>query len=536
MVVLYQITTVYVKWKFLNFLQIVPKQRAVPLTVTFSNGKISATKLLSIDKEDFFMKKQTLYIGSVIILIISVFTFVVFGFGTEVFTAIFGNKNKLPAFGKYDGQAIEYSAGTEFANTASSLAERYKNQGYEINSQAEYYIFSEAFNQTVMNMAFTKAVKKSGYVVPEEAVNRDILHYFVDSNGKYSAKIYNQTDDSTKENYRKDSVSSLTYYRYIEDVLGSRETVGESKLYGIKPPSKEAAFISSMGTEKRSFNLATFDTSNFPKTEAAVFAQTKAELFIKYNISAVTVDEEKDAKALLKQIQNKEVTFEDAIKEKSQKYYTDTEGKLASPYHYQINDMLDSEDDLTAITGLKKDALSNVIKTKRGYTIFRGDGESTAADFNDDATLDVVLKYMKANETGYIENYYNGIAKDFSSEAAINGFDAACEKFGVTMVDVPAFPLNYGDSSFYGTVPASTIKELNGAATNTNVLKTAFSLKLDELSAPLVLGTNVIVLKCTGIQNDEPASTDSYASTITTTDQSSVQATLMASDKLENNF
>lgn len=482
------------------------------------------------------MKKQFVYIGSIIILIISVFTFVVFGFGTEVFTAIFGNSNKLPAFGKYDGKKIEYTAGSEFATTASRLAENYKNQGYEINSQVEYYIFSQAFDQTIMNMAFTKAVEQSGYKVPATAVNREMIPYFSDASGKYSAKLYNQTDESTINNMRSELKNSLVYSRYTNDMLGSSAGVKNGTLYGLKSSSKENGFIASMGTEKRSFNLAAFDKNNFPKTEAAVFAKSKAELFIKYDISAITVDSEKDAKALLKQLKNNEITFADAVSEKSQKYYSGTDGKLASPYHYQIVSMLEKEDDLPAVTGLAKDALSDVIQTKRGYSIFRGDGDSTAANFDDDATLDIVLKYMKENESGYIENYYSGIAKDFSSEAAINGFDKACEKFSVTKVEVPAFPLNYGDSTFFGTVPSSTVKELSGAATNDNVLKAAFSLKMNEISTPLVLGSNVIVLQLTGIQNDEPATTDSFASTIESNDQGSIQSTLLASSKVENHF
>ena len=482
------------------------------------------------------MKKQFVYIGSVIILIISIFTFVVFGFGTEVFTAIFGNSNKVPAFGKYDGQKIEYAAGTQFATTASRLADNYKNQGYEINSQVEYYIFSEAFDETIMNMAFTKAVEKSGYKVPTAAVNREMLPYFSDASGKYSAKLYNQTSESTINSMRKEISDNIEYSRYTKDLLGGSEKIGENTLYGMKTSSKESSFISTMGTEKRSFNLVAFSTADFPKTEAATFGKSKAELFIKYDFSAITVETEKEAKSLLKDLKDSKITFADAVSTKSQKYYTGTDGKLASPYHYQISNMLDNEDDIPTVTGLAKDALSDVIKTKRGYSIFRADGDSVAANFDDDATLDIVLKYMKANETGYIENYYSTIAKNFTSEAAISGFDSACEKFAVTKVEVPAFALNYGDSSFFGTIPTDTVKELSGASSNENVLKTAFSLKMDEISTPLVLGSNVIVLQLTGIQNDEPASSDSFASTVASLDSSSMRSTLLGSKKVENNF
>ena len=481
------------------------------------------------------MKKQFIYIGSVIILIISIFTFVVFGFGTEVFTAIFGNSNKMPAFGKYDGQKIEYASGTKFAQVTQNLANNYKNQGYEINSQVEFYIFSEAFDETIMNLAFTKAVDKSGYKVPEAAVNREMLPYFYDANGKYSEKLYNQTDDSTINNMHDEFTESLKYSRYASDLLGGDSKVGKDTLYGIKSSSKETAFITDMGRNKRSFNLVSFSTADFPKTEAANFAKAKSELFIKYDISAITLDQEKDAKSLLNDLKKNKISFADALSSKSQKYYTNADGKLASPYHYQIANMLSSEDDVPTVTGLAKDALSDVIKTKRGYTIFRGDGASVASDFNDDATLDIVLSYMKSNESGYIETYYSNIAKEFISEATMSDFDEACKKFEKTKVAVPAFALNYGNSSFIGSI-SSDVKELSGASTNENLLKTAFSLKANEISAPVVLGSNVLVLQLTGSQEDEPASSDSLTSSIASTDSSSLRSTLLASDKVENNF
>jgi len=487
-------------------------------------------------KDDIFMKKQFVYIGSVIILILSIFTFVVFGFGTEVFTAIFGNSNKLPPFGKYDGQKIEYAAGTEFATTAAQIADHYKNMGYELDSDWQQRIFYQAFNQTVMSMAFKKAVEASGYKVPADAINREMLPYFSDQTGKFSAKLYNQTDNATLENMRKEANARLEYSRYADDVLGSSTTVGKTELYGTKVSSKETAFLANMGTEKRSFNLASFDTNNFPKSEAANFAKSKAELFIRYDISAITLDNEKDVNSLLKKIKAKEISFAEAEKEKPLKYYTNKDGALLTPYHYQIATILDNEDDLPTVTGLAKDAMSDVIKTKHGYSIFRANGEPVAADFNDDAMLNVVLTYMKSNEAVYIENYYTKIANDFIANASIDGFDKACEKFAVSKEEVPAFPLNYDDSTLYDSVPSKTVTQLSGASKNPAVLKAAFALKLSEISSPLVLGTNVIVLQLTGIQNDKPAASDSLPGTISSMDKTSLASTLLTSDKVVNNI
>lgn len=482
------------------------------------------------------MKKQFVYVGSVIILIISVLTFVVFGVGTEVFTALFANNDKIPSFGSYDGKKIEYVAGSEFAQNAANLAQTYRNQGYEINSQSEYYIFSQAFNQTLLHMACTAAVDKSGYEVPDSAINRRLLPYFYDETGKYSPRLYNQIDEATKKNMRDSIKDELFYARYTDDLLGSINKLKDTSLYGLKSSAKEEEFLSGMGTTKRSFNMISFSTSDFPREEAKKFAESHQDLFAKYDISAITVDEEKDAKALLKDLQSGKITFDDALIEKSQKYYSDNDGKLASPYYYQIKDMLQNEEDVAVVTAIANGELSDVIETGRGWSIFRNDGASSAADLEDETVLDTVVSYMKANETGYIENYYAEIGKNFKSDASINGFEAACEKYGVELKQVPAFPLNYGNSDMFETVPTNSVSELSNASGNENFFKTAFALDMNEISDPIVLGVNVVVLQLTGIQHDQPSEENTVKTKIETIEQNSVLATLVESDKVENNF
>ena len=51
------------------------------------------------------MKNKMLWVGSVIILILSVICFVVFGVGTELIRAVTGESNGI-SFGKYDGKEI----------------------------------------------------------------------------------------------------------------------------------------------------------------------------------------------------------------------------------------------------------------------------------------------------------------------------------------------------------------------------------------------------------------------------------------------
>ena len=390
-------------------------------------------------------KKDSSKIGAVIILVISALVFLPFG-ASAVFQSIF-NKQKVNSYGSYNGKNITYEPGSDFYIAVSNLAQSYQASGYKVDENSYYRIMREAFYQTVINMAFTDSVKKSGYIVPKEAVNRFVIERFTDpSTGKFSQKAYNQTSAVELEKLRKDIEGSLVYRRYFYDLFGTdnSDSFNGAPLYGLKRSGAEKKFLASMGAEKHSFDAVAFSTSNFPKEEAVKFGKENAEKFIKYDLSVITVDDEQEAKALLKQINGNEITFADAASEKSQKYYSDTEGKNAGAYRYQIENMLDNVDSLAELEKLQKDEISAVIKTKRGYSIFKCDGSVAAADFEDSAVQDAVLGYINSNEKSYIENYFLEIAENFVSEAAISSFDSACKKFNVEKLEVQPFPVNYG--------------------------------------------------------------------------------------------
>ena len=248
-------------------------------------------------------KKDSSKIGAVIILVISALVFLPFG-ASAVFQSIF-NKQKVSSYGSYNGKNITYEPGTKFFITVSNLAQSYQAGGYKVDENSYYRIMREAFYQTVINMAFTDSVKKSGYIVPKEAVNRAVIERFTDpSTGKFSQKAYNQTSAVDLEKLRKDIEESLVYRRYFYDLFGTDNEVSfnGTALYGLKRSGAEKKFLASMGAEKHSFDAVAFSTENFPKEEAVKFGKENAEKFIKYDLSVITVDDEQEAKVLLKYI------------------------------------------------------------------------------------------------------------------------------------------------------------------------------------------------------------------------------------------
>lgn len=477
--------------------------------------------------------KKLAYIGSVIILLLLAFImFFSFNGASDLF-----RKNAAIEFGKYDGKPIQLVPGTEFANAVNNYTQYYQQNGANLDDSAYFYIYNYAFNSAVQSMAFGDAVKKSGYVPSEKAVSRIMLQQFTDADGKYNAKLYNQTPDSYKKQLRDEIKRSLSLTRFSEDTFGTNFEVGGNTLFGLKSSSKEADFIAAMGESKRSFELVSFNKSNYPESEVKAFISANKDLFQKVPLSVVTVDEEKTAKTLLKQIKASEITFENAVSEFSEKYYSDNDGTIAANYNYQIKDILEKADDAAALVSLAKDSYSEILKTKEGYSIFKKTGDNVAADTEKADLITVAKAYITSNESGKVEDYFNTEAKKFIDNAKSKGFAVAAEEAGLALHSVTPFPLNYGDASILAKIPYESASELNGAGSNDNFLEKAFTMKTNDISEPMVLGNNVLVLRMTGEETVKADSStfETIKTEVASYDNTAANSAILSSDKVENN-
>ena len=505
-------------------------------------------------------------IGAVIVLVISAVVFIPTG-GSAVIESIRQGMN-TPVFGSYKGTKIEYKAGSDFVANASKLASTYQQLGYDV-SQIYSYIFESAFETTVHGLYSNDKVAASKYSVPKEALNRAILPYFRDENGEYSNMIFNRTDESTKASLRASAEQELLSSRFTDDLYGS------SNLYGLKVSSKENGFVSSMGSEKHAFKIAAFSTSDLPKEEAVKYAKNNTDTFRNYNLSAITLSEKIDADNTLAQINGGETTFDDAVKVISEKLYTGDDGKLTNSLYFQLKNIIPTESDLLSVVGLSKGAISPVIQTTRGYTIFRCDGDSQPADLTSDSVIDSVSSYIKSYEISYIENYYTEIANKFIYETStvepvvvdmsdgengrvldpnvradmrliasadenenivsLDKFATACRNYGIKAVETQPFPINYGNSTLFDRIP-SDVSEFSSLSSNMAALKTLFSLKENETSQPFVLGSNVIVAKCISVTKDDVNEKDGYSAEAANYDRGSASVAIMTSKDLKNDF
>lgn len=470
------------------------------------------------------MKRSMYTVGSLIILLICAFVFVL-----VPAMAGSGKKQETISFGKYNGKEIRYEQDSDFANFVSQFGQYYQSMGMQIDSSTSYYIYNYAFNSTVAKMAAEDSVGKSGYKVPKSAVTRQLLPYFTDENGNYNSKLYRSTPESTITSMRKEIEGNLISARYNDDLFGS-DAMG---LFGLKNSDAELDFLAAMDSDKRGFDMAAFPMTNFPDEEKVAFGKANETKFIKYDMSVITVDDEATAKKVLKRLDASEITFADAIAEYSEKVYSDSEGKLNSSFAYQLENIMDDAANAMVVGTLPAGAKSDIIKTKSGYSIFMADGDSVAPDFDTDDMKRTVLSYLNSFESSVIENYFLSEAKDFVAEAAIESFDAACAKHGIEKDIIAPFPLNYGNISAAGTLNTN-VPGLANAATNENFLNTCFGLKLNEVSEPIIVDNNVLVLKYTGngdAETEEPSLPD-----FSGYDQDCASSSIMSSKKLQNDF
>ena len=104
-------------------------------------------------------------IGAIVILVIAAFAFI-------YVPGMSGNaaNSGLEVYGKYDGEKITNENGSYFMGALQQAYAEAEANGQEITNDNFYQLLSNAFNQTVINMAFTADVKETGFIPSETAI------------------------------------------------------------------------------------------------------------------------------------------------------------------------------------------------------------------------------------------------------------------------------------------------------------------------------------------------------------------------------
>ena len=207
--------------------------------------------------------------------------------------------------GSWNKKPIKYVANSDFTKNVEYYSNYYKQQGYEVNDQNFYTILDHAFTATVLNRAIIDEVDKAGYIPSQNTINRELLPYFYDTEGNYSAKIFRDTPDSKKIEYKKNIIENLKYGSYVMDHFAQTKV----PYYGLKSAKNESVALAKMNAYKKGFDYVAFSTDDYPLSQARNFANENPDLFTQYSFSVISFDTEAQAKSVRKQLEQNEITF-----------------------------------------------------------------------------------------------------------------------------------------------------------------------------------------------------------------------------------
>jgi len=421
-----------------------------------------------------------LFIGTVAVLVIVIISFV---FVPAIVPRAYGGGDLI--FGYYNKAPIKYAQNNYFYQVQQNMA-----HSQQISSDDPNYIFKVAqvwrgaYEETVIHMGIQDEMKQAGYIVPTDVVDREVakLPHFQE-NGRFSSTRYRAMDNSSRMNLWRQVHDSVAARSYIQDVSSLRTA------------SKEASFISSMASPRRSFDLAVFPFSSYPDSELASYVQENPGLFKVTHLSRITLNSsEREARQILDAVKNGTSPFEEAAITNSQDWYAEKGGDMgimtAFEFMFDIND----EQERESIINLEKGSLSDVVKVSAGWAFFRAEEAVQAADTNDPSQMEKIRNYVSNNLRGRMEDWIIAEADKFIVQANESGFDEALANGNMTKKTFGPIPLNYGNTALFGSLSSSGVPELANAGTNQFFWTLAFSTPLNSVSRPIVIDDNVIVL------------------------------------------
>ena len=467
-----------------------------------------------------------LFIGTVVVLVIVIVAFVVVpAIVPEARVSedlIFGYYNRVP---------IKYVPNNYFAQTQQMLFQNYMPPADDPNYMYMFLqVWRQAFEDTVVYMGIQDEMKSSGFVVPEDVVDRQVaeLSYFQE-NGRFSPTKYRAMDNTTRMNLWRQVQDSITVQTYLSD-LGS-----------LKTGSNEASFIASLASPKRSFDVAIFPLNSYPDSEIISYTQANPALFRVTRLSRISISSgERDARQVLESVKSGLTTFEEAARANSQDWAADRGGDIGMMMAFELEYEIRSEQDRDSVLNLARGELSDVVATSSGWSFYRAEEASHPAELDDVVQMERIRSYVMSNLRGRVEDWVILEAEKFTAQVRETGFSEAAAAGNVNTNSFGPIPLNYGDSVLFSTVSSSGISELSSASQNPLFWRNAFSTPLNSPTDPFIVGDSVIVLvplEEMDEEEDEIEYIKSYYSyLVSSSAENSYRSYFLGNDKLDDRF
>jgi parvulin-like peptidyl-prolyl isomerase len=311
---------------------------------------------------------------------------------------------------------------------------------------------------------------------------------------------------------------------------------------GVSNGARETEFIKEMVKSERSFSFASFPFTEFPIAEVQKFGEANKARFARIKVSRILVKSgESQAAEIRKKIVDKTSSFEELAKTYSKDAYADKGGDMGWRYAYDLEADFEAKATAQKVITLKSGELSDVLKGSFGWMIYRCDSEAVDSDFTNPTVQTDVRSYITTYEKGKIEDYFNEKATQLSRRAAEVGFEKAAREASVKAYPTDFFPVNVG--SVFSFAPLRAVPESatpQNAQYSEEFFQRAFTLGKDQVSAPIMLDDQAIVLKLTGEQSF-PETTlallgNWVAFAANQSLQADLEAALMTPDKMKDEF
>lgn len=435
------------------------------------------------------IKNPFLFGGTVVLLVITVVAFVFLPASGGI-----GDDQQAPSFGKYAGKPVSYVTGGYFAGQVQQINDYLRQQGLsDANfSLYAYQVWKTAFESTVLRVAVIDEAKSSGFHITQDALDRAVAEndaFKVD--GKFSPQTYRATPMTRKMEIRETTAEDLYVKRFYSDI------------YTASPSKAETDFIAGMGANRRSIDYVAIPVNSIPDSELSTWASSRTELFGKVSVSRITMtSSEADIKKVLKQVQDKVLSFEDAAKSHSKDAWADKDGDPGVIFYHDYASWFEKQEDAKAISVIPVGELSPVYKiADKTWAFFRVNAALQPAVLEDPAVKAEVRNYIAANERGMMETWALDKGKEFSQIASA-GFAPAAKKAGYSVKSSGLFPINFNSPSFtaYGQripllepLDLQKAPELQDAPQNEAFFKAVFSATEGQVAEPILLGDSVLV-------------------------------------------
>jgi parvulin-like peptidyl-prolyl isomerase len=423
-----------------------------------------------------------LYAFSVVILIVIVVTFL----GGPAISRAGGGGRII--FGYYKDKPIEFFPGNFFSQRKDIIADQLRQGGEQDDLEVQaYQVWRTAFDQTVLHTAILTETEQSGVWISEDKVDETLITsgpYMID--GTFSEERYNATSSTDKMTYRKLYREQLIHEQYLEDTFQAK-----------RESAKEKQFLANMVAEQRRFSLVSFPFDDYPEEEIEAFAEQNQDRFRRIKLSRILIkSNEREAREVRNKLIDRTGSFDELARAHSKDIYAEKGGDMGWRYYYDLEADFEDSDPVQTIFQLQETEISPVLESRFGWVIYRCDTPALEPDFDLEETVQIVRDYVMRYEKGMVEDYVLSQAESFRERIEDVGFLGATLETDYSVGFTDYFPLNYQSYYFLSPVRSSLEQvNLSAAAFSEDFFIQAFSLAPGEVSSPILLDDQVIVLR-----------------------------------------